>query len=398
MPPLLGASRPWSLARLALGILLLTSLRDTSSSAGGASVGRGSGRAFAKLGGLVVTEAVILEASLLGGLLDEEHPRPSADSSTHGGHKGISRSFWWIGILATLVGATLTVLGLMVQKSSHKQHEDTERFYWMEWRWLLGLAVWLVGQLLCWAADGLANRSLLACFNCWNIVVVLVLAPACLGEAVGRAALAGAGVTVLGCIWVLLAGPKAYHQQTVESLQEEWVSPAFLAVAGLSGLGAAALLARAWAARRKFSLEVLSAHQLAALSAVFAWYAVLLSKCSSSLVVTSLHARRSQLGHWQFWLFPFGTLLFAVAQMHTLNLALKVGSALSVVPVYEALSMTGQVVICGFFFDEFRGFGFGGLAAFWCGVICVLSGVAMLICAGLPPGCCGSESQCLRSL
>lgn len=293
---------------------------------------------------------------------------------------GISREFWWMGIMATMLGATMTVLGFIVQKGSHKQTAGRQVIYWLEWRWIMGLVIWFLGQILCYAADGLANRSLLACFNCWNIVVVFVLAPFCLGEAIAPQALCGASITVLGCVWVVLAGPKTYYQHTVKSLQDEWISPPFLCVASFSALFAAVLLSSTFC--RKSASGPMPV-QYAALSAVCAWYATLLSKCSSSLVVTSVHAR-SQLGYWQFWIFPVGVLVFGVLQMHVLNLALKVGCAVSVLPVYESLSMTGQVILCGIFFNEFRGFNLSQLGLFGLGVACVLAGVATLYSASGP--------------
>jgi len=307
------------------------------------------------------------------------------DVALHGkegaGKPWVGEQFWWIGILGTLVGATMTVLGLVIQKTSHRQAAGRKLFCWLEWRWTLGLAVWFLGQVLCYCADGLANRSLLACFNCWNIVVVFVMAPVCLGEVVAPQSLCGAVITVLGCMWVVIVGPKTYYQHTVKSLQDEWVNPPFLCVVSFSALFAAALVSSA--KFRKPSIGPMPV-QYAALSAVYAWYATLFSKCSSSLVMTSMHTR-SQLGYWQFWFFPLGALVFGIFQMHILNLALKVGPAISVLPVYESLSMTGQVILCGVFFNEFRGFNLGHLSLFGLGVVCVLAGVATLYTSsGLP--------------
>merc|ERR1719356_1057055 len=136
--------------------------------------------------------------------------------------------FWIAGVVITLVGATLTVLGFIVQKISHRYSKATGRAYWTDWRWIMGLLLWVLGQACCWFADGLASRSLLACFNCWNIVVVFAIAPPCFGEVVDRRAAFGAVVTVLGCLWVILAAPRDFHEQTVHSINKAWHSSPLL--------------------------------------------------------------------------------------------------------------------------------------------------------------------------
>jgi len=357
-----------------MGLLAVTSMRSTAWQVSALEPGRlgvGSGLSGEAGGSLAMGLALTAE-----GVED-----PALNSKEGAGKPGISRAFWWIAVLGTLIGATLTVLGFVIQKGSHKQTAGRKLYYWLEWRWIMGLAVWFLGSVLCYFADGLANRSLIACFNCWNIVVVFVVAPMCLGETVAPRALCGALITVFGCVWVVLAGPKTYYQHTVKSLQEEWINPPFLCVVIFSALFAAALVSSTTC--RKLTVAPMPV-QYSALSAICAWYATLFSKCSSSLVMTSMHAR-SQLGYWQFWFFPLGVLAFGILQMHVLNLALKVGRAISVLPVYESLSMTGQVILCGIFFNEFRDFNLGQLSLFGLGVILVLAGVATLFTSsGLP--------------
>mmetsp|Transcript_74119 Transcript_74119/g.217504 ORF Transcript_74119/g.217504 Transcript_74119/m.217504 type:complete len:384 (+) Transcript_74119:139-1290(+) len=288
----------------------------------------------------------------------------------------VIHQFWWVGALTTMVGATLTIVGLMIQKTSHGHPtaDEEKTYYWLSWRWVLGFLVWLTGQGVCWTADGLANRSLLACFNCWNIVVVFVVAPWYLGESVEQMASVGALITFGGCIWVVLTGPRSYQLQTVAKLQDSWLCLPVLCLLAVSLLLAIALAMRARMAKRSRGLVPL---QLAALSAIFAWYAVLFSKCASTLAVTSVHSR-NQFGHWQFWAYLACMAAFAVCQVHTLNMALKVGTAVSVLPAYESLSMMGQIVICGVFFEEFRGFEATSYLGFSCAIACVLVGITVM--------------------
>jgi len=309
-------------------------------------------------------------------------PGSAERSESDGALLEASRWFWIVGVVATLMGSTLTVLGFMVQKVSHQYSRDGGRWYWTDWRWLFGLVLWLLGQVLCCFADGIAPRSLLACFNCWNIVIVFALAPLCFGEAIDRKAFLGAGVTMLGCVWVVLAGPRDYQTHTVDSINKAWSSfPSVLVIATTAVYLA---VAGSWG-RLASPLARWPPVELAALSAAFAWYAMLLSKCVSTLLVTSVSVE-NQMEHWEFWLFMVGMLVCAALQMHTLNMGLKFGRSVDVLPTYEALSMTGQIIICGTFFSEFQGFGLWDMISFASGVSCVLAGVTGLVRCGEKAG------------
>lgn len=288
------------------------------------------------------------------------------------GINDVSDVFWLIGILTGMGGATLTIVGFMLQKLSHRHAKSSQWGYWSDSKWLLGLSLWICGQLLCWCSDGLANKSVLACFNCWNIVVVFALAPFYLGEAVDPKTGLGVAIIVAGCIWVLFAGPREYYEQTTLTINQSWASPSVLCAAGLSVLFMLVMYFRNAAGR------VVSAVEFASISAVFAWFSVLLSKCASALLVTTVHTE-NQLGHWHFWAFISAMFVLGTLQLHTLNMGLKVGAATAVLPTYEALSMTGQVALCGVFFGEFRAFGALDFLILMGGFACVLCGVATLV-------------------
>lgn len=284
----------------------------------------------------------------------------------------VSELFWVIGVLVGMGGATLTIVGFMLQKLSHRRAKASQWGYWSDSKWLLGLSLWIIGQLLCWFSDGLANKSLLACFNCWNIVVVFALAPFCLGEAANPKTGLGVAIIVVGCLWVIGAGPREYYEQTTVTINQSWASPSVLYAAGFSTLFVLVMYFRSAAGR------VVSPVEFASVSAVFAWFSVLLSKCASALLVTTVHTE-NQLGHWQFWAFLSAMFLLGTLQLHTLNMGLKAGPATAVLPTYEALSMTGQVALCGVFFGEFRAFGALDFLILAGGFACVLCGVATLV-------------------
>merc|ERR1719261_1066803 len=118
----------------------------------------------------------------------------------------------------------------MMQKQSHsepssaidgfRQPSEPTRPYFLQPRWLLGGLIWIVGNLVCWVALGLAPQSILAAINCWNIIITLVIAPWFLGEPVSTRTASSAVLLAFGTGWVVAFGPKAYQQHTVHLILE----------------------------------------------------------------------------------------------------------------------------------------------------------------------------------
>lgn len=287
----------------------------------------------------------------------------------------LSSWFWLIGVLLTLFGSTLSLLGFFLQKFSHQASNEATTLnffgYAKDWRWWVGLLVWLAGQVLCWVAGGLASRSLLACFNCTNIVLVVLLGPLLFNETVDRQKVVGVFVTLIGCIWVVSSGPHTYHEETFELVSKAWQGVPFQTLVAVSAVALLALVFQGVLIRSPSPLEY------AAGSSICAWYSVVLSQCTATLMVTSMRGE-NQLCHWQFFLFLGGMFLAGFCQMHLLTLGLKAGDTVLVLPAYESLSMVGQVCLCGVFFQEFNGFTSSQTAIFAAGLVIVLSGVVTL--------------------
>jgi len=280
---------------------------------------------------------------------------------------------WIPGVLGTLIGATLTVGGLLVQKYAHQRCDSSRGYYLNRW-WQIGLLIFLVGQVVCFLAQGLANQTLLAAFNCWNIAVAFVLAPVFFGEYVSRGAVAGAGMLVLGSVWVILVGPKETQEQTVQTVLHSVVTPMFtLLMGGTLALGAA-VGAPILLEDSKYKSK--SPLWFTILSAICAWYAVLCTKATSLIMMTGWQSEGTKvflsLG---LWVMLAGAGICAAMQLHCLNMALKAGDAIQVLPIYESLSMIGQIIMCGVLFEEFKNYSM--LACVWLasGVGFVLLGV-----------------------
>merc|ERR1719161_3212107 len=104
----------------------------------------------------------------------------------------------------------------------------------------------------------------------------------------------------------------------------------------------------------------------------------MMSKSTAKVVVASVRLGTPMYRSPEFWVLCLGFVICAVAQVHFLNMSLKYGEAVHVIPTYEAMSMTGQIIVGGLVFNEFAGLGRQAHMWFWPGVCLVLLGIASL--------------------
>eukprot|EP00747_Dinoflagellata_sp_TGD_P181534 gnl/TRDRNA2_/TRDRNA2_35404_c0_seq1.p1 gnl/TRDRNA2_/TRDRNA2_35404_c0~~gnl/TRDRNA2_/TRDRNA2_35404_c0_seq1.p1 ORF type:complete len:399 (+),score=55.00 gnl/TRDRNA2_/TRDRNA2_35404_c0_seq1:151-1347(+) len=314
-------------------------------------------------------------------------------------HAAFKNWFWLFGSALAVFGASLTVIGLLMQKASHNvqatktnqtMQQEPEPPYWTQPRWLGGGALWLTGQLICWFSLGFGNQTMLACLsNCLNIVTIFMFAPMLgMGESASRDLVLGAGLLMLGGVWVVLFGPKAYHKMTPQYISHRWCQ---WPIIGLTSLAVSGVLVMVFLMRVRRSSGTVHALLYTGTSACFAWYAVLQAKCTAALFVVST----GNLADHIFWLLGLGTAACALCQIHLLNMGLKHGRAVLVLPTYESISMVGQVIIGGIFFNEFDNLTVLDHVRFWSGVACILCGVAILAFRGHDLN--GEESSLLES-
>lgn len=288
--------------------------------------------------------------------------------------------FWVAGVLVHLVGATLTSVGFLLQKRSHMQRkgkEGKEDSYWTDTPWLMGGLVWVIGNIVSWFGSGLAPQSLLSGLNVWNIVVTLIASWFFLGERVTKFTAAGCALLLFGCAWVVASGPKSYQVATIDVLQQ-----ALLRTDTMFLLLLTSCILIGSAAHALVSVRAGEPHRanfaFTMMSAALAWYATVQSRCMAALMVTSINQWQPHFFHWLFGLLALGFCLCGALQIHFLNLSMKYGDAVVVLPSYMAMALSGEIVVGGLFFNEFDGLGLGFHASFWPGVACVVSGVFVL--------------------
>merc|ERR1719262_841629 len=94
--------------------------------------------------------------------------------------------------------------------------------YFTRLRWLFAMGVYVAGSVVCWLGLGMGSQSVIACLNCWSMVVTMVLAPLLLGERLSAQRVVGVLLLVSSCACVVVYGPHVVEEQTVATLTQAW--------------------------------------------------------------------------------------------------------------------------------------------------------------------------------
>lgn len=285
-------------------------------------------------------------------------------------------TLWWIAIALTLFGRTLEAIGLMAQKQSFSDADSGEEgakkeMYIKSKAWRSGFGIYVAGHIMCWFAFSMGTQAVLSCLMCWSSVTTVVFAPLFLGETVTTFRFLSVIMMVCGCVWVILYGPHTYEAYTLDKFRSQASNRTFLH----ASLGVLCVLA-CLAVEARFFRTRFSAIKHVFIAAIIGWYSVLLAKVTSSLLLTSWVHKDNQFLHWESFIVTGAMITLSVVNVHFLNMAMKSGDAILVVPVYESVAIIGQIVVGGCFFQEFHHLTrFSDHLHFWGGVSCVILGV-----------------------
>lgn len=291
-------------------------------------------------------------------------------------------AMWVTSVVLTFLGTTLSSTGLLLQKYSH--HSEREgcvsecqplngqpRPYYLSWMWLVGLVVFICGHISCWLGLALGSQIMLSCLNVWSMVVTFIFAPAFFKEKVSFSKIGSLFLIMIGVVIVVRYGPHEYRPYTVDVLQNSFHDSVFLSATAMAFTMVAMTLLRDFRAGDSSSS---SPTEFTILAVIFGSYSVLSAKSSAGIFVAWAREDRNQFGYVALAV-PLAMIVFACLNLHFMNMALKHGEAVSVVPLYECLSILSQVFLGGIFFGELEELSLGGHLYFWVGVIFVLSGV-----------------------
>mmetsp|Transcript_58464 Transcript_58464/g.181561 ORF Transcript_58464/g.181561 Transcript_58464/m.181561 type:complete len:366 (-) Transcript_58464:189-1286(-) len=280
---------------------------------------------------------------------------------------------WLSGVLVCTAGSFLISLGLVLQKYSHLRERGWGggSFYLQPW-WVFGFSIYLAGQVLNFVAMAWAPQAMLSALGASSLVFLGFLAWIFLGESMERLEMLALACTVAGVIMVILAVPEAkgVHHQPATAVAGNLAEVDFL----LTALACAAFLCSAR------GLSVLCTSGLMArgifwtlLTGIVAGYTLTLWKCVSMLLLSARHTWV----HWQIYVTAAIASVLCVVQVHSLNLALAMGSAKAVVPLTFALGVLIQIMNAQVAFEELSGM--RRCPLFWVGVLLVLASIACIV-------------------
>jgi len=254
---------------------------------------------------------------------------------------------WLWGILLCIVSSALTALGLVLQKYSHTENERNgkeNRKYYQQPIWLMGMAIFIVGQLVNLGAMALTPQTMLSCLGGLSLVFNTTYAHLILGERLRLPEIAAMAAMITGAVLVVTSTPvRPYHRIYAGDIVHDLLRPRFL----IPAASISALLV---------CITLVSAHRLPDLKP-FSWaltcaacssYSVTLFKCGAELVFST---SRCWL-HPEIYVITLIALWTCVVQVHTLNLALRRGEVTQVIPTFFALGVLFSLVQANLAFGE----------------------------------------------
>lgn len=184
--------------------------------------------------------------------LDDSYAADVSSSSSSSSSNGTSREDWeWgLGILLCLFGAACTNLGLTIQKYSFLRNDakspaKQKPAMNQPW-WLLGMGIFMIGQILNLIAFGYTSQALAATLGSFSLVTNGVFAPLILGEKLTKAIVISIGVIVGGSVLVVLASSHAVQDYTLSELISLYEREMFIAYISALAIALVACLVIMW--------------------------------------------------------------------------------------------------------------------------------------------------------
>lgn len=287
---------------------------------------------------------------------------------------------WFFGVCVTIFGTVLTALGLVLQKFSHKRNAKCEEavvYYRQSW-WQVGFAIFVAGQIFNVVAMAMAPQAMLSCLGACSLIFNAVFAWAILVEQIHILELLAMSGMIIGCVCVIVTTPRHGISDLTSGTagMQEIAGPFFTASFLWLSAGIVSLLVLF---RFTVALHFIECEPVfwALCSAVASGYTVMLFKCISLLLVAWGHTR--PYAHWETFAVLIVGLALCLFQVHTLNIALHHGRAMTVVPTIFAFSLLSQIGLCQAAYQEINGIEQSEAAFFIFGICLMLVSVVGLV-------------------
>ena len=247
----------------------------------------------------------------------------------------------------------------------------------------IGVTIFVIGNLLTFAAFGFAAQSLLAALESIQFVSNVGLAKYLHKEIITNRMLIATSTIILGNVLVVIF---AQHSSALFSSQDiinlyltNTAYQAYLVVAFVLWLIFHLTFLKYYNAR-VFEKRELPRHSLmeplafSVSSALIGTQAVLQAKCMSMLIQVSARGD-NEFQKPTVWVLLFAWIFFVVFWLKRLDLGLKLFPPLFIIPVLQVFFIFFAILCGGIFFEEFNEFSTGQYVGFVFGVLMILTGV-----------------------
>ena len=305
-------------------------------------------------------------------------------------------NMWMFGVMSSCGASFATAAGLIIQKKAQMKNQALAASdrpfsvggFILAPLWMAGfLLICLVPLPFNLMAVTWAAASLVAPLASVTLVLNQILAPAMLGETLGRLDIVGTVVIVSGVVMATIFGSHCESSYTAEDLLELYTRTPFLIVAAacFALMGVALTVIRGW---RKGLPEDLTAEDIESLDGgapmgVCISYAFMAGTLGALMQIffkgVGELVGAGQFDHWALWVFMVLVVFIAAGQMSYLNKGMAVCNAVVFFPTYNACfivmtTMTGMI-----YYEEYKVLhGVKVWAFFAGGVSCVIMGVLIL--------------------
>lgn len=289
------------------------------------------------------------------------------------------QSGWEIGVCLSIIGSGLTSCGLVLQKYSHSENARKGQpvLFFRQPLWLAGLAVFICGQVGNVVAMAFAPQTMLSCLGAlslvWNALFAFFLLRerVLLAELLSMLGMIGGVLMVISSTPVVEEPEHLHRNKTVAEVVSTLMDAEFFGVAFTFAL--VLTVGKFLVQRVTPGMESI---YWAFATAVAGGYTVTLFKCTANVFARV----RFPWNDVKFYVVVGTAVVLCLVQVHTLNLALKKGNAVTVVPVYFSMGVLMQLLQAEVAYKELDTLsGRKNVAIFISGVGLVLVGIIAMV-------------------
>jgi drug/metabolite transporter (DMT)-like permease len=289
------------------------------------------------------------------------------------------QSGWEIGVCLSVIGSGLTSCGLVLQKYSHSENarKGQHVLFFRQPLWLAGLAVFICGQVGNVVAMAFAPQTMLSCLGAlslvWNALFAFFLLRerVLLAELLSMLGMIGGVLMVISSTPVVEEPEHLHRNKTVADVVSTLMDAEFFGVAFAFAL---VLTVGIFLVQR--AMPGMESIYWAFATAVAGGYTVTLFKCTANVFARV----RFPWNDAKFYVVVGTAVVLCLTQVHTLNLALKKGNAVTVVPVYFSMGVLMQLLQAEVAYKELDTLsGRKNVAIFISGVGLVLVGIIAMV-------------------